>query len=130
MICMSLDLIFISKRAINFHPFISIRVNGITFHCSGQPRTVTSSHKYAAPKKDKKAKLNPFLIKRFKRNSKLKMIIIYFYRYGTCNNNNNNNNSKNLRRHVESLGIKVHVPTLQKLALLGTAIILRNVLSA
>ena len=36
---------------------------------------------YAAPKKDKKAKLNPFLIKRFKRNSKLKMIIIYFYRY-------------------------------------------------
>ena len=81
MICMSLDLIFISKRAINFHPFISIRVNGITFHCSGQPRTVTSSHKYAAPKKDKKAKLNPFLIKRFKRNSKLKMIIIYFYRY-------------------------------------------------
>ena len=48
----------------------------------------------------------------------------------TNNNNNNNNNSKNLHRYVESLGIKVHVPTVQKLALLGTAIILRNVLSA
>ena len=56
---MSLDIICISKRAINFHPSISIKANGITSHYSGQPRTVTSSHKYAAPKKDEKA--NPFL---------------------------------------------------------------------
>ena len=55
MICMSLDMICILKRAINFHPSISIKANGITSHFSGQPRTVTSSHKYAAPKKDEKA---------------------------------------------------------------------------
>ena len=44
------------------------------------------------------------------------------------NNNNNNNNNKR-HRHLERLGIKVHVPTLQKSALLGTANILRKVLS-
>ena len=63
------------------------------------------------------------------------------------NNNNNNNNiyimetevvpvvigalgsiPKNLH-HLESLGIKVHVSMLQKSALLGTAHILRKVLS-
>ena len=36
---------------------------------------------------------------------------------------------KNLHRHLERLGIKVHIPTLQKSALLGTANILRKVLS-
>ena len=51
---MSLDMICISKRAINFHPSISIKANGITSHYSGQPRSVTSSYKYAAPKKDEK----------------------------------------------------------------------------
>ena len=39
MICMSLDMICISKRAINFHPSISIKANGITSHYSGQPQT-------------------------------------------------------------------------------------------
>lgn len=63
MICMSLDMIFMSKRAVNFHPSISIKANEITSHYSGQPRTVTSSYKYAAPKKEEKA--NPFLIKLF-----------------------------------------------------------------
>ena len=59
MICMSLDMICISKRGINFHPSISIEANGITSHYSGQPGTVTFSYKkYAAPKKNKKA--NPF----------------------------------------------------------------------
>ena len=58
MICMSLDMIFVSKRAINFHPSISIKANGITSYYSGQPRTVTSWYKYVAPKKDEKA--NPF----------------------------------------------------------------------
>ena len=42
MICMSLDMICISKRAINFHPSISIKANGITSHYSGQPRRVTT----------------------------------------------------------------------------------------
>ena len=52
-------MICISKGAINFHPSISIKANGITSHYSGQPRTVTSSYKFAArPKKDEKA--NPF----------------------------------------------------------------------
>ena len=36
---------------------------------------------------------------------------------------------KNLHRHLERLGIKVHVPTMQKSALLGTAYILPKVLS-
>ena len=53
------DMICKSKRAINFHPLISIKANGITSHYNGQPRTVTSSYKFAAPKKDEKA--NPFL---------------------------------------------------------------------
>ena len=56
MICMSLDMISISQRAIHFHPSISIKANGINSHYSEQPRTVTSSYKYAAPKKDEKAK--------------------------------------------------------------------------
>ena len=55
---MSPDMIFISKRATNFHPSISIKANGITSHYRGQPGTMTSSYKYAAPKKDEKA--NPF----------------------------------------------------------------------
>ena len=59
MIYMSLDMICISKRQINFHPFILIKANGIIFYYSGQPRTVTSSYKYASPKKDEKD--NPFL---------------------------------------------------------------------
>ena len=39
MICMSLDMICISKKAISFHPSISIKANGITSHYSGQPQT-------------------------------------------------------------------------------------------
>ena len=56
MICVSLDMICIhvSKRAT--HPPISIKAYGITFHYSEQPRTVTSSYKYAAPNKNEKAK--------------------------------------------------------------------------
>ena len=40
--------------------------NGITSHYNGQSRTVTSSYKFATPKKDEKA--NPFdqIILRFK----------------------------------------------------------------
>ena len=64
MICLSLDMICISKRAINFHPPISIKANGITSYYSGQPRTVTSSYKYAVPKKDEKA--NFFWLNYFK----------------------------------------------------------------
>ena len=55
MICISLDMICISKRAINFHPLISIKANDIAYHKNGQPRTVTSSYKFAAPQKDEKA---------------------------------------------------------------------------
>ena len=63
----SLDMIFISKRVINFHPSISRKANGITSHYSGQPRTVTSSYKYAAPNKDlKKLTLFYQIIIRFK----------------------------------------------------------------
>ena len=50
-------MICISKRAINFHPLISIKANGITSHYNGQPQTVTL-YQFAAPKKDEKA--NPF----------------------------------------------------------------------
>ena len=35
-----------------------MKANGITSHYSGQPRTVTLSDKYVAPKKDEKA--DPF----------------------------------------------------------------------
>ena len=66
MICMSLDMICISKRAINFHSSILIKANGITSHYSGQPRTVISSYKYAAPKKTKKLTLFDQIILRFK----------------------------------------------------------------
>ena len=59
-------MICISKRAINFHPSISIKANGITSHCTGQPRTATSSYKYAAPKKDEKATPFEQIIARFK----------------------------------------------------------------
>ena len=38
-ICMSLEMICISKRAINFHPSISIKASGINSHYSGQPQT-------------------------------------------------------------------------------------------
>ena len=66
MICVSLDMTCISKRTISFHPLVLIKANGITSHYTGQPRTVTSSYKFAAPKKDEKA--NPFeqIILRFK----------------------------------------------------------------
>ena len=43
------------KKSINFHPSISIKANGISSHYSEQSQTVTSSYKYAAPKKDEKA---------------------------------------------------------------------------
>ena len=50
-------MIGISKRAVNFHPLVSMKANGITSsHFNGQPRTVTSSYKIIAPKKDEKAK--------------------------------------------------------------------------
>ena len=48
------DMICKSKRAINFHPLISIKANGITSHYNGNPWSVTSSYKFAAPKKDEK----------------------------------------------------------------------------
>ena len=53
MICVSLDMIcvHVSKRAT--HPPISIKAYGIIFHYSEQPRTVTSSYKYAAPNKNR-----------------------------------------------------------------------------
>ena len=57
-------MICISKRAINFHPSISIKANRITSHYSGQPRTVTSAYKHASPKKDEKA--NKTLFDQFK----------------------------------------------------------------
>ena len=62
---MSLNMVCVSKRAINFRLSISIKANGITSHYSGQPRTVTSSYKYAAPKKDEKANLFDQIILRF-----------------------------------------------------------------
>ena len=40
---MSLNMVCVSKRAINFRLSISIKANGITSHYSGQPRTVASS---------------------------------------------------------------------------------------
>ena len=63
---MSLDMICIWQRAINFHPLISIKENGITSHYKEQSRIVTSSYKFAAPKKDKKANLFDQIILRFK----------------------------------------------------------------
>ena len=48
--------VYQKEQSIFIHPFNY--ANGITSHYSGQPRTVTSSYKYAAPKKDEKA--NPF----------------------------------------------------------------------
>ena len=51
-------MICIYKRGINVNPSILIKANEIPSHYSGQPETVTSSYKYAAPKKDEKA--NPF----------------------------------------------------------------------
>ena len=53
-------MICIQKRAINFHPLISIKANGITSHYNEQPGTVTSSYKFPAPKKDEKT--NPFKV--------------------------------------------------------------------
>ena len=51
-------VICISKSAINFHPLIPIKANGITSRYNGQPRTVTSSYKFVAlVKKDEKANL-------------------------------------------------------------------------
>ena len=57
-VCMSIDKICIRKNSNQFSSIHFIKANGITSHYSGQPRTVTSSYKYAAPKKDEKA--NPF----------------------------------------------------------------------
>ena len=48
-------MICISIRAINFHPSISIKANGITSHYSGQPLTMTLVYNYVA--QDKKANL-------------------------------------------------------------------------
>ena len=47
----------------NYHTVLTmnvntIKANGLTSHYSGQPRTVPSWYKYAAPKKDENA--NPF----------------------------------------------------------------------
>ena len=66
MICKSLDMICIYKRAINFNPSISIKANEIPSHYSGQPETVTSSYKYAAQKKDEKLTLFDQIILKFK----------------------------------------------------------------
>ena len=66
---MSLDMICIWQRAINFHPLIScrsIKENGITSHYKEQSRIVTSSYKFAAPKKDQKPNLFDQIILRFK----------------------------------------------------------------
>ena len=41
---MSLDMICISRKKIYFHPSRSIKANGVTFHYTGQTRTVTSSY--------------------------------------------------------------------------------------
>ena len=58
-VCMSLDKICKSKLKSNqFSSIHFIKANGITSRYSGQSRTVTSSYKYAAPRKDEKA--NPF----------------------------------------------------------------------
>ena len=65
MICMSLDMICISKRAINFHPSISIKANGITSHYRGQPlwlRRINMWHR----RKTKKLTLFDQIILRFK----------------------------------------------------------------
>ena len=78
-ICMPLDMICISKRAINFHPSISIKANGITSHYRGQPRTVTSSYKYAASKKDEKA--NPFWSNNNNNNRWYVIILFNFKKY-------------------------------------------------
>ena len=58
-VCMSMDMqdLYI-KKSNRFSSIHLIYANGITSYYSGQPRTVTSSYKYAAPKKDEKA--NPF----------------------------------------------------------------------
>ena len=66
MICLSLDMSFISKRAINSHRLILIKANGINSHYNGQPGTVTSWYKFAAPKKDEKITLFDQIIFRFK----------------------------------------------------------------
>ena len=57
MICMSLDMICISKKSNQFSStsLISEKANGITSHYNGQPRTLTLWYKFAAPKKDEKA---------------------------------------------------------------------------
>ena len=46
-----------------------MKANGITSHYSGQPRTVSSSYKYAAPKKGEKANFFDQIILRFKLES-------------------------------------------------------------
>ena len=63
---MELDVICISKRAINFNPLISIKASGIISHYNGQPQTVTLWYKFATLKKDEKATLLDQTILRFK----------------------------------------------------------------
>ena len=46
-------MICIQKRAISFHPLISIKANGITFHYNGQPRTVSRKNLRHRGKKKK-----------------------------------------------------------------------------
>ena len=46
------------KKSNQFSSIHFIKANEITSYDSGQPRTATSSYKYAAAKKDEKA--NPF----------------------------------------------------------------------
>ena len=72
MICMSLDMICISKREINFHSFISLLTIADNLeqrvHRNLVPRShsVLHSYKHAAPKKDDKANLFDQIILRFK----------------------------------------------------------------
>ena len=73
-----------SKRAINFHPSISIKANGITSHYSGQTRTVTLLYNWhAAPKKDEKAShFSSQIILRFKLEALYSVTTYsYFYQY-------------------------------------------------
>ena len=66
MISVSLDIICTSKRAINFHPLISIKANGIISYYNRQPRTLTLSYETGGT--DERRKLNLFdqIILRFK----------------------------------------------------------------
>ena len=45
------------------------------------------------------------------------------------NNTNNNNNNNNFKEYMKRIGVNVRLDVIQKTALLGTAKILRKVLS-